>query len=91
MDCNVRTRPRQRLLPPGASPPSPLSTSERRMLPDSELPSNSEGDNPAGLVALAAATAALDLRGTYTVREASEILQLTTNTIYDLIHRDVIP
>lgn len=92
MDCKAVARPRQRtLLMPGASSPSALSTPERRMPPDSVLPWNSKGNDPAGMVALGASMEALDFRGTYTVVEAAEILQVTKDKTYDLIHTGLIP
>ena len=91
MDCKAVARPRQRtLLMPGASSPSALSTPERRMPPDSVLPWNS-GNDPAGMAALGASMEALDFRGTYTVVEAAEILQVTKDKTYDLIHTGLIP
>ena len=35
--------------------------------------------------------AEIDLVGTYTVRETAEILQLTDDKVYDLIHADQLP
>ena len=48
-------------------------------------------DLPPELLSLVEAASRLDLSGTFTVREAAEVLQITPDKTYDLIHRGEIP
>ena len=43
------------------------------------------------LVALGDAFISLDFRGSYTVQEAADLLQVTTATVYELVHRGELP
>ena len=49
------------------------------------------GDLPPELLELVEAAGRLDFSGTHTVQQAAELLQITTDKIYDLIHRGEIP
>lgn len=43
------------------------------------------------LVELGDAFTRLDFRGSYTVQQAADLLQVTTATVYELVHRGEIP